>query len=175
MSFDEIIEKYKDVVFRMVYIHIGDFHKSEDVTQEVFIKIYRNLNKFRGDSNIYTWIYKITINTIRTCAKKDKVLENLSINYIEDVPDDAWDENVLIEALQNSKVVSLIQRLPEKYKEVLILYYYQDLNVEDICSIINEPQGTIKSKLHRGRNMLKDMLIGRCMQWIDSIRSLGIS
>lgn len=83
----------------------------------------------------------------------------LSVDYMEDLPDDDWDEEKLIEGLQNSSVISLIQRLPDKYKEVLILYYYQDLKVEDICSIINEPQGTIKSKLHRGRNMLKDMLL----------------
>lgn len=160
MNFDEIIDRYKDVIFRMVYMHIGDFHKSEDITQEIFIKIYRNLSKFRGDSNIYTWIYKITINTIRTYAKKDKALGNaLPIDYIEDVPDDTWDENELIEALQNTRVISLIQRLPEKYKEILILYYYQDLKVEDICSVLNEPSGTIKSKLHRGRNMLKEMLL----------------
>lgn len=164
MSFDEIIEKYKDAIFRMVYMHIGDFHKSEDITQEVFIKIYRNLNKFRGDSSIYTWIYRISINTIRTYGKRDKaVADTISVDYMEDIPDGSWDEDRLIEGLQSSSVVSLIQRLPDKYKEVLILYYYQDLKIEDICSIVNEPAGTVKSKLHRGRNMLKDMLIGRCL------------
>lgn len=164
MSFDEIIDKYKDVVFRMVYMHIGDFHKSEDITQEIFIKIYRNLSKFRGESSIYTWIYRITINAIRTYGKRNKaVADTISVDYIEDIPDDDWDEDKLIEGLQNSSVMSLIQKLPDKYKEVLILYYYQDLKIEDICSIVNEPDGTVKSKLHRGRNMLKDMLIGRCI------------
>ena len=164
MSFDEIIHKYKDVVFRMVYMHIGDFHKSEDITQEIFIKIYRSLSKFRGDSNIYTWVYKIAINTIRTHGKKNTTeKDTLSIDYLEELPDDAWDEDKLIEEIQNSSIMSLIQRLPDRYKEVLILYYYQDLKVEDICYIVNEPAGTIKSKLHRGRNMLKDMLLGRCI------------
>ncbi|HCJ58809.1 sigma-70 family RNA polymerase sigma factor [Lutispora sp.] len=160
MSFDEIIDRYKDAIFRMVYMHIGDFHKAEDITQEIFIKIFKNLSKFRGDSSIFTWIYKITINTISTYAKRSRTMADmLSVDYMEDLPDDDWDEEKLIEGLQNSSVISLIQRLPDKYKEVLILYYYQDLKVEDICSIINEPQGTIKSKLHRGRNMLKDMLL----------------
>lgn len=160
MSFDEIIDRYKDAIFRMVYMHIGDFHKAEDITQEIFIKIFKNLSKFRGDSSIFTWIYKITINTISTYAKRSRTMADmLSVDYMEDLPDDDWDEEKLIEGLRNSSVISLIQRLPDKYKEVLILYYYQDLKVEDICSIINEPQGTIKSKLHRGRNMLKDMLL----------------
>jgi len=160
LSFDEIIDRYKDAIFRMVYMHIGDFHKAEDITQEIFIKIFKNLSKFRGDSSIFTWIYKITINTISTYAKRSRTMADmLSVDYMEDLPDDDWDEEKLIEGLQNSSVISLIQRLPDKYKEVLILYYYQDLKVEDICSIINEPQGTIKSKLHRGRNMLKDMLL----------------
>ncbi len=160
MSFDEIIDRYKDAIFRMVYMHIGDFHKAEDITQEIFIKIFKNLSKFRGDSSIFTWIYKITINTISTYAKRSRTIADmLSVDYMEDLPDDDWDEEKLIEGLQNSSVISLIQRLRDKYKEVLILYYYQDLKVEDICSIINEPQGTIKSKLHRGRNMLKDMLL----------------
>ena len=160
MSFDEIIDKYKDAIFRMVYVHIGDFHRSEDITQEIFIRIYRSLSKFRGDSSIYTWIYRISINTIRTYAKKDRTIaDTLSVDHMEDIPDDAWDEEKLVEGLQNSSVISLIQRLPDKYKEVLVLYYYQDLKVEDICSVLNEPSGTIKSKLHRGRNMLKDMMI----------------
>ncbi|MEA4849141.1 MAG: sigma-70 family RNA polymerase sigma factor [Clostridiaceae bacterium] len=160
MNFVEIIDKYKDAVFRIVYLHIGDYHISEDITQEVFIKIYRNLSKFRGDSGIYTWIYRIAINTIRTHTNKEKTMENtLSVDYIEDAPDDVWDEDKLIEGIQNSSVISLIQKLPDKYKEVLILYYYHDIRVEDISSIVNEPAGTIKSKLHRGRNMLKDMLI----------------
>ena len=156
MSFDEIIEKYKDIVFRMVYMHIGDFHKSEDITQEIFIKIYRNLSKFRGDSSLYTWIYKIAINTIRTYGSKDK---ELYLDYYEDIPDDAWDESKLLEGIQKANVVSLIQSLPNKYKEVLILYYYQDLKVEEISYITGEPPGTIKSKLHRGRNLLKGMLL----------------
>lgn len=160
MSFDEIIDKYRDVVFGMVYLHIGDYHISEDITQEVFIKIYRNLSKFRGDSGIYTWIYRITINTIRTHASKEKAVRNkFSFDYMEDAPDDFWDEDKLIEGIQNSSVISLIQKLPDRYKEVLILYYYQDIRVEDISSIVNEPVGTVKSKLYRGRSMLRDMLI----------------
>lgn len=160
MNFDELIDKYKDVVFRMVYLHIGDYHISEDITQEIFIKIYRNLSKYRGDGGIYTWIYKIAINTIRTHANKEKAVGNtLSIDYMGDASDDVWDEDRLIEGIQNTCMISLIQKLPDKYKEVLILYYYQDIKVEDISSIVNEPPGTIKSKLHRGRNMLKDMLI----------------
>lgn len=159
MSFDEIIDKYKDAIFRMVYVHIGDFHRSEDITQEIFIRIYRSLSKFRGDSSIYTWIYRISINTIRTYAKDRTIADTLSVDHMEDIPDDAWDEEKLVEGLQNSSVISLIQRLPDKYKEVLVLYYYQDLKVEDICSVLNEPSGTIKSKLHRGRNMLKEMLL----------------
>ena len=87
------------------------------------------------------------------------IADTLSVDHMEDIPDDAWDEEKLVEGLQNSSVISLIQRLPDKYKEVLVLYYYQDLKVEDICSVLNEPSGTIKSKLHRGRNMLKEMLL----------------
>ncbi|MGI5998315.1 MAG: RNA polymerase sigma factor [Lutispora sp.] len=156
MNLDEIIKKYKDIIFRMVYMHIGDFHKSEDITQEIFIKIYRNLNKFRGDSSLYTWIYKIAINTIKTHGSKDK---ELYVDYFEDISDDAWDESKLLEGIQKANVVSLMQSLPNKYKEVLILYYYQDLKVEEISYITGEPSGTIKSKLHRGRNMLKSMLL----------------
>jgi RNA polymerase sigma-70 factor (ECF subfamily) len=156
LNLDEIIKKYKDIIFRMVYMHIGDFHKSEDITQEIFIKIYRNLNKFRGDSSLYTWIYKIAINTIKTHGSKDK---ELYVDYFEDISDDAWDESKLLEGIQKANVVSLMQSLPNKYKEVLILYYYQDLKVEEISYITGEPSGTIKSKLHRGRNMLKSMLL----------------
>ena len=100
------------------------------------------------------------MNTIRTYIKKDTAYKNmLSLDEIYELPDTRWNEEELINALQNRSIVELIYKLPFIYKEVLALYYCEDIKVEQIAAILKEPVGTIKSKLHRGRNMLKAMIL----------------
>lgn len=126
-----------------------------DLTQDVFLKVYKALPKFRGDSSIYTWIYRIAINTANTFLKKRGKHQSSSI---EDMEDDSLQFNINNEENneENLKTIlkSKIEELPEHYKDVLLLHYFEGFDYREIADVLGINIGTVKSRLFRARELL---------------------
>ena len=153
-AYYELINLYGDKLLKTCFLMIRDEIEAEDIVQETFIKVFKYINTFKGESLLYTWIYKISQNIIIDRLKSRLItipLEDyeVAVDTVEDIIMTNIDKEILRYELDN---------LDFRYKQVLILFYFNDLSIREITEILNEKEGTIKSKLSRGRVLLKGAL-----------------
>lgn len=150
-----LINQYGNSILRMCYIYLKDYQLAEDVTQETFLKVYENYKSFENRSSEKTWITRIAINQCKNCMRT-RWFKHVRIDMISEITDNDNYDRILDE-----KVISLeIMKLPQKYKEVILLYYYQELSVKEIAFILNQKETTILQRLRRAREYLKPRLQG---------------
>ncbi|ATW26792.1 RNA polymerase sigma factor [Candidatus Formimonas warabiya] len=155
----EWMKLYGDRIIRVVYLIIDDYHVAEEITQEVFVRAFKSMNSFRGDSSAYTWLYRIALNLSRNHLNhKSKIrFRPLNMEEKEDVFTESPEDKV-VRKVMNGKIRASIRQLPLIYREVIILHYFEDLKVAEIAQILQQPEGTVKSKLSRGREALENTL-----------------
>lgn len=150
-----LMESYGDSVFRMCYAYLKDYQLAEDIVQETFIRVYQHYESFRNESSIKTWIMQIAINLcknqMRTHWWKDRVQQV----FLE--REEAVTENY-DSALDGRIVLKEIGKLSPKYREVILLYYYQEFKISEIAKILNVKESTVKARLVRAREKLKPSL-----------------
>ena len=124
-----------------------------DLTQDVFLKVYKALGSFRNESSIYTWIYKIALNTANTFLRKNG---RLNQNYIEDFGENSLKtrEHEELKTILKAK----IEELPQHYRDVIILHYFEGFDYNEIAEILDINIGTVKSRLFRARQMLSEKM-----------------
>jgi len=154
---ENLISLYGNDVLRIATAYTRSSTISEDIFQEVFIKVARNIDKFENRSTEKTWIIRITINTCKdflksSWNKKVILLENIRANGAN------HSEDTILKNEKNSIIIQEILKLPEKYKEVILLYYYQDLLTADIAKILNIKEASVRTRLKRAREIIKDKL-----------------
>lgn len=150
-----LINQYGNSILRMCYIYLKDYQLAEDVTQETFLKVYENYKSFENRSSEKTWITRIAINQCKNCMRT-RWFKHVRIDMISEITDNDNYDRIL-----DKKVISLeIMKLPQKYKEVILLYYYQELSVKEIAFILNQKETTILQRLRRAREYLKPRLQG---------------
>lgn len=168
-AFNELVELYGDRVYRLVLRMLGRREEAEDMAQEVFVQVFKAIDQFRGDAKLGTWIYRIAVNTCKNRSKylsrrqSDKEDEFEAIaerQALGDTPALGSSEyappDQVVSGYQVEKIVrQCILELDEDFREVLILRDIEDLSYEDIVDITGHPEGTVKSRLHRARAMLK--------------------
>lgn len=163
---ERLIDEYGNDVLRISYIYLKDKHLAEDAFQEVFVKVYKNLLKFRGNSTEKTWILSITMNTCKDILRSSwlkRIVLHEDMKLIDHNPNDNWDspDKTVIEHLQYKELLKEVMKLSKKYKEVVILFYYEELSTTEISKILNIPEGTVRSRLFRAREVLKLNLDGK--------------
>lgn len=145
----KLIKLYSNDILRMCLVYVKDYHLAEDITQETFIKVYQKLDTFKKKSNIKTWIVSIAINNCKNTLKKNSKevapLEDLTLTYNENF---SKNETKI-------SVTESISKLPNKYLEIIMLYYYQELSIKEISRILKVPQSTVKTRLKRAKEKLK--------------------
>jgi RNA polymerase sigma-70 factor (ECF subfamily) len=149
----ELIKEYGDSILRMCYIYLKDYHLAEDVVQETFLQVYNNYDNFRQQSSVKTWITRIAVNLCKNqmrtrwfSVKKEEEFPILS--YTEDY-DGVIDREQLLTAIGN---------LRPKYREAVLLFYYQELSIKEIAGLLNKKESTVKVRLKRAREQLKQEL-----------------
>ena len=159
---ENLIREYGNDVLRTAYMYVKDIHTAEDIFQDVFIKVNQKLSTFEGNSSIKTWIIRIAINTAKDFLKSAwnrRVVPMME--YQEDaIISDSDYENVENEDT-NRMIMEAVLSLPHKYKDVILSVYYNDMTIAETAEYLNLPEGTIKSRLSRARQKLKDGLEGR--------------
>lgn len=177
-AFEDIIKKYEKKIFSLIYNMLRNENEIEDIAQEVFIKVYKNLDKFHGDSSLYTWIYKIATNLCLDQIKKRKDIiymdEKLRVNDDEveiQIPSDEKTQDELYEQKElKQKLEKCIEKLPEKQRAMIVLRDIKGLAYDEIAEILELKLGTVKSQINRARLKLKELLEkdGTFVEYIES-------
>jgi RNA polymerase sigma-70 factor, ECF subfamily len=151
--FELIVTAYKDRVFGLAYSMVGEVTAAEDVTQEVFLKVWRAVPNFEARSSLSTWIYAITRNTClnfrATAHQRASARRDYSERELRSPSRDP-DAPLLVE--------ELLRKLPPEYRRVLTLYYLGDHSCEEVGNRLDMPIGTVKTYLHRAKRLLAEIL-----------------
>jgi RNA polymerase sigma-70 factor (ECF subfamily) len=166
-AFVKLIQQYEGLVLHIVTPLIGINQDREDICQDVFIKVYEKLNTFQFKSKLGTWIGNIAYNTsINFLTKKRNILlsDLLSTDdetaFIEKLESDYFNpEQIIIKKENLNDLNKSIDKLPELQRSILLLFYKDELSLDEISNIIEMPINTVKSHLYRARKSLKELLI----------------
>lgn len=152
--YEQIVAEYSDLVYRIAITHVKNKEDAEDIFQEVFVSLIKNLNRIENEQHLKHWLIRATINRAKNhflSFWKRKV--ELSQDNIEVGQENINDENFMVDEVRKE-----IAALSPKLRSVVYLYYYEGYSIEEIATIVEVPIGTIKSRLHTARGMLKDNL-----------------
>jgi RNA polymerase sigma factor (sigma-70 family) len=160
-SFAVLVDRYKDLVFTLALRMLKNKEEAEDVSQDIFIKVYKSLSKFKGDSKFSTWIYRITYNSCLDTLKKYK--QEYQIVPIDDytgrqviILENAFD--ALAEKEQKQAIEDCLHRLPNEDSFLLTLYYFEEQSLDEISKILGLTANNVKVKLFRSRKKLTSIL-----------------
>lgn len=154
-AFEYVIDTYGNKLFKTCYLILNNKEEAEDVVQETFLKVFKEIKSFKEKSSLYTWIYRIAINLSKDSLKKKSDF----IEYEDFIESSVVLEEEVFEKIDNSILKEKVFSLNHIYKEIIVLFYFEELSIKEICEILQEKEGTIKSRLNRARNILKESIV----------------
>lgn len=171
-AFDEIVRRYQDRVYTLCRRWLDEQEAAEEVTQDVFLALFRSLSSFRGDARLSTWIFKVTLNHCRNRRQYRRRRawgrhESLGPGPDEDMPErQVADEGpgtdaTVHRAEASSVVMRALSELDEAHRQILLLRDVEDLSYEEISEILDLPGGTVRSRIHRARTELAALVTRR--------------
>lgn len=167
-SFEELVRRYQRPIAAYVYRMVGDYDSALDLTQEVFIKVYNSLARYRSEFKFSTWIYKIAHNAAIDHLRRHAVREQALTCSV-----DGERREVVIESRRltpeqeserkerRSEIESVVQLLQASYRELIVLRHSHDLSYDEIAEVTGLPLGTVKNRLFRAREAMRDLLVQR--------------
>jgi RNA polymerase sigma-70 factor (ECF subfamily) len=153
-GFEILYDKYFHRIWKYVYAKLENREDTEDVVQEIFIKVWKGLPGFRGESSYYTWIFKIAMNTVNSFFRKKKI----KFIPLELVDERRYSYSPPSYAPEKRKVLEKVKILPSELKEVIELYYISGFKIREISEILDIPEGTVKTRLKRARRLLMELI-----------------
>ncbi len=166
-AFDVLVNKYQSKIISLVSRYVKDQHQALDVSQEAFVKAYKGLATFRGDSAFYTWLYRIAINTAKNhLVAEGRRIPDSSIDVLDaeqfsdyhELKETATPESVLLSEEIKLTVNSAIQHLPDDLKVAITLRELEGLSYEAIAEAMDCPIGTVRSRIFRAREAIDKVL-----------------
>lgn len=167
-GFEELVRRYQRPITAYVYRMLNNYDASLDVTQEVFIKVYKSLERYSSDYKFSTWLYRIAHNAAIDFMRKNSVspqsleAENadgtfqLQIESLNPTPEQERERSEW-----RKEIESVVKCLPTVYRELILLRHAQDLSYDEIAEITNLPLGTVKNRLFRAREMMREIFNDR--------------
>ncbi len=161
-SFGVLVRKYQDRLYNTLVHVTGSCHEAEEVVQDAMLQAFSKLSSFRGHSSFYTWLYRIAFNL--SVSRQRKLRPRVSLNEIQESTGvDPADLTELPEqAMERDERATLVHAalssLSEEYRAILVLREMEDCDYETIATMLSVPIGTVRSRLHRARTMLRDHL-----------------
>ena len=142
-------EKYCDTVFRLAFIRTGNKADADDVMSDVFLRLIRNIHKIKSEEHLKAWLIRATINCSNTFFKAKRRINQVRITEVDAVYE-----------MEENSVLPAVLKLPDHQKTVIYMHYFEGYSVEEIANILSVAVGTVKSRLSRGREALKNTLKG---------------
>lgn len=158
-AFTKLVEKYREKIYWLIRRMVIEHEDADDLTQEVFIKIWKNIGDFRGDASLFTWIYRIAINVTITFLNRKKHFPVYSTEIIENRLQKTSDNSSDKSGDEILKILYLtLEKLPEKQKLVFHLRYFQEMSYEEISAITKTSVGALKASFHHAIKKIEHLL-----------------
>lgn len=166
-AFTDIVNLYQHKLYQICYRMLSNNHEAEDIAQEAFVRAYINLHSFDQNRKFSTWLYRIATNLCIDRIRKKKPdyfldaeiagTEGLDM-YSQLSSDDKLPDDVVEQMELQDRIQYEISKLPDKYRSVIVLKYIEELSLQEISDILDMPLGTVKTRIHRGREALRKQL-----------------
>lgn len=157
---DEIMNTYGHEILQLAFSYVKNKELAEDLTQEIFVKCYRSLHTFGGKAKFRTWLWRIAANHCRDYLKswynKNVITSDYQPIY-DSVPSESVEETIIQEE-QDDQLAAAVMALPVDYREVIYLFYFEEMTIKEISSVIEVKENTIKTRLKRAKELLKQKL-----------------
>jgi len=167
-AFQRLVERYKKKIYFLAYDILGDHHEAEDISQEVFIKVFRSLRNFRRDAKMSSWIYQITANTCIDALRKKKSKPQVNLEDFNHVSlqDNLAGNGTRVQNPELSaeasnmqhKIQNALHKVTPKERTVFVMRHYNDLKIKEIAETLQVSSGTVKSLLFRALKKLRKEL-----------------
>ncbi|MDE1461022.1 RNA polymerase sigma factor [Spartinivicinus poritis] len=151
-AFSVLLEKYYTMIYKMAFRWLGNQQDSEDVAQEVCIKLGRSIHGFQINSKFSTWVYKIVLNTVRDFQRKQRNHDN-----IEEIPA-VTNSNTLEQQVQNTQLWQLVHQLPVKQRDAVLLVYAEGLSHSEVADVFECKESTVSWYIHEAKKQLKTLI-----------------
>ncbi len=161
-TFPALVEQYKRPLYALAYDLTGNHHDAEDLSQEVFIKAYRGMADFRGEAQVYSWLYRIAVNTFLNKRRKKALRFRQLWDDFSQAPHDAerqpqTDQQAEADVMRRH-VETALQKLSPRERSAFVLRHYQDLSLREVADAMDVAEGTVKSLLFRAAKKLRTAL-----------------
>lgn len=152
ISAEELLEKYSEMVYKLAYARTGNVHDAQDIVQEVFLKYIKADKEFNDEEHRKAWLLTVAANTGNTMMK------SAWFRHRADFEETKSEDYYTPEMISDGSLYDVVQELPEKYRVVIHLFYYEELSIKEISVILKTRESNVKSRLFRARDMLKKRL-----------------
>ena len=150
---DDAVRTYADMVYRLAVLNTNNEQEAEDAFQEVFLKLFRHKDSIQSEEHLKAWLIRVTVNQCRSMATSAWNRRTVSLEAVAEAAAPQDDEDY-------SEVYDAVKTLPDKYREVIHLFYYEQLPISQIAQLLGRNEATVKTHLARGRSLLKEKLKG---------------
>jgi len=166
-AFSALVVRYQERVLNLAFRRLGDQERALDVAQEVFFKAYRGLDRFQGQSRFYTWLFRITLNEAISARRKGArhaghrslEREDADGERLPDPPDESFEPHAALESRDDQAAVQrAIAELEDDFAQPLVLRDIEGLSYQEVAEVLQIPLGSVKSRIHRARQTLKERL-----------------
>ena len=146
-GFNELVRRYQEKIYWVCRRVMGTHEDADDVVQDVFVRVYESLSKFRGESEFYTWLYRIATNTSLNALRKKKLKEFIRYDemYEELLPDDDRTDDSVLQQEYKTILERAIERLPARQKMVFVMRYYDEMPYKEMAKILKKSVGGLKA------------------------------
>ena len=167
-SFDELLQKHQPSIFRMVHRLLRQREEAEDVVQQIFLRVYQHMGKFRGESKFSTWLYTIALNLVRNHIRQRNIRRMDSIDIpgkTEDSPGPQWPERspspekIAQDRWELDRVRATLDFLTDPHRTIFTLHYFQHLSLNEVALRVGHPVGTVKVYPHQARKKVLSLLV----------------
>lgn len=155
---EQLMRMHGTELTNFAYTYVRDWGLAQEIVQDVFVRCYFNLDSFRGEASHKTWLFRITMNRCRDEMRKKSFQKLLTIplsSFFSLTSNSPTPEDEFLEKSEQEKLAELVLRLPARYREVIILYYYSGFKTEEISRMMEVNAGTVRTRLRRARQLLQ--------------------
>jgi RNA polymerase sigma-70 factor (ECF subfamily) len=170
-GFEELVRRYQRPIAAYVYRMVGDYESALDLTQEVFIKVYNSLRRYRSEFKFSTWIYKIAHNAAVDYLRRHRMTRGTTPGLTGEADGEQYDlpiesrklspEQESERAERCAEIGNVVRALPAAYRELVLLRHSYDMSYDEIAHITNLPLGTVKNRLFRAREVMRQEFVQR--------------
>ncbi|WP_439116679.1 sigma-70 family RNA polymerase sigma factor [Metabacillus litoralis] len=157
---DQLMDQYGNAILHLAYSYVGNKEVAEDLTQDIFVKCYQRLDQYQNKSSLKTWLWKIAINHCKDYLRSWHY-KHIVVSDEQDKQTSSRDNEVeqqVFQKYEDEHLVKTVFSLPDTYREVIYLFYFEERSIKEISNLTNVNQNTIKTRLKRAKEILKECL-----------------